>query len=92
MSGPRSDDEALRALHEEEFPIVIQGSLPGSPIPSVDVDNVEGARTAVAHLLGVGHREIACITNASLVYTAAADRLKAIGAPSRKRASRMTSG
>ena len=55
---------------------MLQGSLPDVPIPSVDVDNVEGARTVVEHLISVGHRQIACITNAALVYTAATERLE----------------
>ena len=49
--------------------------LPSVHAPSVDVDNRAGARTAVEHLLGLGHRRIGCITNAPLAYTAAADRL-----------------
>jgi LacI family transcriptional regulator len=44
-------------------------------VQSVDVDNVAGARGAVEHLLSLGHRRIACITNARLVYTAAQERL-----------------
>ncbi|HEU0242482.1 MAG TPA: LacI family DNA-binding transcriptional regulator [Candidatus Limnocylindrales bacterium] len=75
VSGPRSDDEELAALVNGGFPIIVQGSLPSLAVPSVDVDNRAGARTAVDHLLGLGHRRIACITNAPLAYTAAADRL-----------------
>jgi LacI family transcriptional regulator, galactose operon repressor len=75
VSGPRTDDEELVALVNEGFPIIVQGSLPSVPAPSVDVDNRAGARTAVDHLLALGHRRIGCITNAPLAYTAAADRL-----------------
>ncbi|MHB8892571.1 MAG: LacI family DNA-binding transcriptional regulator [Candidatus Limnocylindrales bacterium] len=75
VSGPRIDDEELSALVADGFPIILQGSLPASPAPSVDVDNRAGARIAVEHLLGLGHRRIGCITNAPLAYTAAADRL-----------------
>ena len=75
VSGPRVDDEELAALVADGFPIILQGSLPGVPAPSVDIDNRAGARTAVEHLLGLGHRRIACITNAPLAYTSAADRV-----------------
>lgn len=75
VSGPRYDDEELLALARDGFPVVIQGSLPGLDVPSVDVDNEAGARLAVEHLLALGHRRIACITNASLAYTAATERL-----------------
>jgi LacI family transcriptional regulator, galactose operon repressor len=75
VSGPRYDDDELVDLARDGFPVVIQGSLPGLDVPSVDVDNEIGARLAVEHLLALGHRRIACITNASLAYTAASERL-----------------
>ncbi len=75
VSGPRTDDDELAALVAEGFPIILQGSLPDIPAPSVDIDNRAGARAAVGHLIELGHRRIACITNAPLAYTAAADRL-----------------
>lgn len=75
VSGPRSDDPSLLELVRDGFPVVLQGSLPAVPVQSVDVDNVAGARGAVEHLLALGHRRIACITNAPLVYTAAQERL-----------------
>jgi len=75
VSGPRYDDEELVELARDGFPVVIQGSLPGLDVPSVDVDNEAGARLAVEHLLALGHRRIACITNASTAYTAASERV-----------------
>jgi len=75
VSGPLFDDPELSDLVDDGFPIVIQGSLPGTRAPSVDIDNVASARTAVEHLIGLGHRRIACITNAPMTYTAAADRV-----------------
>lgn len=76
LSGPRSDDTALLDLHREQFPIVIHGQLPGTDIPSVDVDNVQGAMMAVEHLLRLGHRRIGMITNAPPAYTASRQRLE----------------
>ncbi len=75
ISGPRVDDPSLLELVRDGFPIILQGSLPDVSVPSVDVDNVAGARGAVEHLIALGHRRIACITNAPLVYTAAQERL-----------------
>ncbi len=75
ISGPRVDDPDLIALVRDGFPIVLQGALPAVDVTSVDVDNVAGARGAVEHLISLGHRRIACITNAPLVYTAAQERL-----------------
>ena len=76
VSGPRADDPSLVTLLRDEFPIVLQGHLPGVPVASVDVDNVAAARGAVEYLLSIGHRRIACITNAPLVFTAAMERLQ----------------
>jgi DNA-binding LacI/PurR family transcriptional regulator len=76
LSGPRFQDDALRVLEELGFPTVLMGNLPNSNFCSVDVDNVSAAYKAVKHLIGLGHRRIACITNADLSYTAAADRLQ----------------
>jgi DNA-binding LacI/PurR family transcriptional regulator len=75
ISGPRTDDPELRALVRDRFPVVLQGTLPDVEVASVDVDNTAGARGAVEHLIALGHRRIACITNAPLVYTAAQERL-----------------
>jgi len=73
--GPRVDDEALKNLEKEGFPTVLMGQLPGSRFCSVDVDNRLAAQRAVEYLISLGHRQIACITNAPLSYSAAADRL-----------------
>ncbi|MFL5756749.1 MAG: LacI family DNA-binding transcriptional regulator [Chloroflexota bacterium] len=76
ISGPRVDDKALLGLVRDGFPIVLQGSLPDLAVASVDIDNVAAARGAVEHLIGLGHRRIACITHAPVVYTAAHARLR----------------
>jgi len=75
FSGPRVDDVALVNLEKEGFPTVLMGQLPGSEFYSVDVDNRLAARQAVDYLISLGHRQIACITNAPASYSASADRL-----------------
>jgi LacI family transcriptional regulator len=75
LSGPRVDDDDLLRIYAEGAPIVLLGQLPQTGIASVDVDNVGGARLATKHLIDLGHKRIALITNAPLVYTASADRL-----------------
>ncbi len=42
----------------------------------MDVDNRAAAKQAVLHLVGLGHRRIACITNANAIYAAPNDRLQ----------------
>jgi LacI family transcriptional regulator len=75
LSGPRSDDKELLKIKAEGAPIVLLGQLAGSNIPFVDVDNVGGARLATQHLVSLGHKRIAIITNAPPAYTASTDRL-----------------
>lgn len=76
VSGPRADDTQLAYLQAEGFPAVLLGRLPGCGLCEVDVDNVRGARTATEHLLKLGHRRIAFISNGPLIYTASRDRLR----------------
>jgi LacI family transcriptional regulator len=75
VSGPLSQDEELIRIHAQGAPVVLLGQFPNSDIPSIDVDNMRGASLATRHLLDLGHRRIALITNSSLDYTAASDRL-----------------
>jgi LacI family transcriptional regulator len=76
LSGPRFDDAALDALQETGFPTVLNGFIPERAFCAVDVDNCAAAERAVRHLIDLGHQRIACITNAPLHYTAAAERLR----------------
>jgi LacI family transcriptional regulator len=76
LSGPRFDDDALQVLMAEGFPTVLMGQVPGQDYYCVDVNNFNASRMAVHHLIQLGHRRIACITNANITYTAAAERLK----------------
>jgi len=76
VSGPRSDDEQLPRLHKDGFPLVLLGQLNGVGMNFVDVDNTSAAHCAVSHLIQLGHRRIAMITNGPLAYTASADRMQ----------------
>ena len=75
LSGPRFDDEELLCTVADSSSIVLMGQLPDASLPFVDIDNVSGAVMATRHLIELGHRRIAFISNASPAYTASADRL-----------------
>jgi LacI family transcriptional regulator len=72
---PRSDDDGIRALVEADIPVVLMASIPGVSLHSVDIDNTRAAEMATRHLVELGHRKIAMITNAPLPYTSASQRL-----------------
>jgi LacI family transcriptional regulator len=76
ISGPRIDDPLIAVFREEGIPVVLQGNLPGSGIPSVDADNTGGAVLAVSHLIDHGHTRIGMITNGPLVFTASQARFE----------------
>jgi LacI family transcriptional regulator len=75
LSTPRLNDTALKSLENMDIPTVLMGSVTGSKLPFVDVDNVKAAEKATSYLLGLGHRLIACISNAQPEYTAAPERI-----------------
>ena len=75
LSGPRFDDQELLLSQAETTPVVLMGQLPHSNLPFVDVDNVSGAATVTQHLIDLGHRRIAFISNSKPDYTASAERL-----------------
>ena len=75
LSTPRLDDKALMALENADIPTVMMGSIAGSNLPFVDVDNTKASEKATTYLLQLGHRKIACISNAHPEYTASPDRV-----------------
>ncbi len=75
LMTPRTDDTGIKALEDADIPVVVMGYIPQSTLHSVDVDNLGAAQEAVEHLISLGHRQIACITNAALPYTSAVQRL-----------------
>lgn len=74
LSGPRQDDQEIIRLHKAGVPVMLMGYLPDTKIPFVDIDAASGAETAVRHLIELGHKRIAIITNAPLTYTSAQQR------------------
>ncbi len=57
------DDPLPERLERRGLPTVVGGRpLQGEPVSFVDIDNVGGAASAVAHLLSTGRRRIATIT------------------------------
>jgi len=75
LMTPRTDDTGIKALEEADIPVVVMGYIPDSSLHSVDVDNLGAAQEAVEYLIRLGHRQIACITNAALPFTSAVQRL-----------------
>jgi LacI family transcriptional regulator len=72
---PNNADQGLLQLHTLNIPTVLIGSLPGSNLPYVQIDNRKWAKKATQHLIDLGHRKIALITNAPLSYSSAQARL-----------------
>jgi DNA-binding LacI/PurR family transcriptional regulator len=86
LTGGHLDGVLLVSLHGEDplpaflrdqgIPVVVGGRPPvGAEVSFVDVDNIEGARSAVRHLVDRGRRRIATLTG-PLDMAAAADRLE----------------
>jgi DNA-binding LacI/PurR family transcriptional regulator len=62
LPNTRFDDQRIRYLLDVGFPFVAFGrSNPDWDFPWVDVDGTDGVEQAMAHLLELGHRRIACL-------------------------------
>jgi len=59
--NPREDDPQINALLDSGFPVVAD-PIGRHPLAcGVGIDNRQAARTAVRHLLDMGHRRIGCV-------------------------------
>ena len=67
--GGQTNEPVLRAAKEAGVPIVFLDRLPPSSIQAdfVGTDNAGAARRAVEHLISLGHRRIAMLSNADKV-------------------------
>lgn len=62
-------EEAFAILNSVRMPIVImQARSLGPPADIVTTDDYDGARAAIAHLIGLGHERIACIAGHAYVH------------------------
>ena len=69
-------DTRLNLLHNARIAVVVfDGVFEG--LDAVLLDNYQGARLAMQHLLALGHRRIACITGPSAVRRGSAARVRA---------------
>jgi LacI family transcriptional regulator len=76
ISSAFLDDPLIARMHKESVPFVTVGRHADQPsISYVDVDNVNGARMAVDHLIEQGRRRIATITG-PLQTSVGLDRLE----------------
>ncbi len=77
ISGTRADDPRVRVMQEADFPFVTYGmTVANDPHAYVDQDNRQMILSAVARLVGRGHRRIALI-NPAADLTYAVIRLQA---------------
>ncbi|HEX6288384.1 MAG TPA: LacI family DNA-binding transcriptional regulator [Herpetosiphonaceae bacterium] len=72
------DDPLVGAALARRIPTVLLDQPPREGVPSITVDDADGARQAAEHLLSLGHRRFAIITDRltePLADSAAAERL-----------------
>lgn len=75
LINAHDEDPALMRLAEERFPMVSMDFLGETSVDQVYVDNEAAAREMTEYLLGLGHRRIAMITHAPVLFFAARKRL-----------------
>ncbi len=75
VSGPTEDDQDLINAYNDGAKIVLMSKVPGCNIPYIDIDNLKGAESAVNHLVKLGHKRIAAISNAPLNYSSSKERI-----------------
>ena len=74
VCGPGPERHVLGLLVEEGIPSVVVGDPGNYACPSVDIDNVAAARSAVAHLVAHGYRRVGMISNVPFHFPTAQSR------------------
>lgn len=74
--NPREGDAALRKVIESKFPLVVFGSSGHPQENSIGTEDGEASCRATGHLLSLGHRLIAHISYAPLIYLPARKRFE----------------
>jgi DNA-binding LacI/PurR family transcriptional regulator len=82
--NPRKGDIALRKVIESKFPVLVFGSCGHPEENSMAAQDGEASCHSTLHLLSLGHRRIAHISYAPLVYLPACKRLAGYRAAIRK--------
>jgi LacI family transcriptional regulator len=62
LSLAMSAEHIAPVLRRRTPVVVFERTMPGVEVDAVEIDNVQGAFDATAHLLDLGHRRIGCIT------------------------------
>lgn len=79
LLSSKLDDIFIQTLLKESIPFILHGNTgskqSGNQVYSIDIDNVEAAKTLVKHLLELGHHEIAMV-NSSTDYVYNYERLQ----------------
>ncbi|MDE2016932.1 MAG: LacI family DNA-binding transcriptional regulator [Hyphomicrobiales bacterium] len=69
-AADRTEAAAIKSLAASGLPVTLaMRDLPGSGLPYVGQDNLEGARVATRHLLSLGHARIAFLAGSSSIAT-----------------------
>jgi len=74
--NPREDDAALRKVIQSKFPLIVFGSFGHPRENSIGTKEGQASCRATRHLISLGHRRIAHISYAPLVYYPARNRFK----------------
>lgn len=75
FGSSKQDRELILRLKETQYPfVVIENHFEDLDINNILVDNMEGARNAVSHLIELGHKKIAHITG-DISHRVSSDRM-----------------